>query len=420
MDAEFNLIPHYTDVESMAQLIEEGITGAIFSDPTNAEIFERASDYFLASKFQQAIPRTMLEDEFAPFFKRRGWPEDEIIVSELVEKLRTKYRRNQAKEILERGAAMITEDPQEAISMLLSEATRVQFNTASRQRSENYSETYFQRLEEYDDRVLNHPERQRGITFGWPEITDFTNGIKKQELAVFAGIPNAGKSWVMNYIALRAAQSGVKTYLANLENTHELCLMRLDCILAGIPFVPYERGQLTTEQRDRLRNAREQIEAMSGNLLIDSPESAEERGAFEIYSRAAIFDAELVVGDQLSWVTPRDYYKGDKTAQMTEVVTDLSNLSKQADIASVWASQLNREAARSSGPPRMHQIALTSTIEQICNWVFTISRNQNQVEEELMELRIVKSRRTALVGWFMDWNLGFTTNLSVREQITDT
>ena len=390
----------------------------LFADEDLGAICEYSITYFMRSGFQRAPTRELLEDEFPFFFKRRQWPEDEYVLSILADKLKEKYRRTQATTVLREVAQEVQNDPNGAVQRAVNEFARIQFETASAQRLEVFSENYDTRVNDYADRALED-FRHGGIPLGWPEVTEETFGIKPRELCVFAGTPNTGKSWTMCQIALTAALAGIRVYFPNLENTHEMTMWRLDCLASGVPYKKYERGGLSRPEIERLREASERIRAMGDALVVDSPNSYGERTAFELYSRARHYGAELLVGDQLSWVTPRETYQGDKTKQMSEVIQDIKSLTKEAGIASVWAAQFNREAARSSRGPQMHQIAITSQIEQICDWIFALSATEDQRAEDVMTLRIIKARRSRLIGWLLDWELEMATRFSVRGVIGD-
>lgn len=397
-------------------MVDIGVKPHLFADEDIANIFEYSVEYCMRSGFRVAPTKELLEDEFAFFFKRRQWPdEDDYILSVLVDKLKEKYRRAQATTLLREIAAQVQDDPNGAIQKAVNEFTRVQFETSDAQRLEVFSENYEARLDAYNDRVL--ADYRGGIPLGWPEVTEETFGISPGELAVFAGQPNVGKSWAACQIALRAAQAGHRVYFASLENTHDMTMWRLDCLCAAVPYKKYERGGLVDTEIARLREAQEQVREMGDRLVVDSPNTVDERSAFELYSRARYYGADLFVGDQLSWVTPRSYFQGDRTKQMAEVIQDIKSLTKESKMASVWSAQFNREAAKSSRGPQMHQIALTSQIEQICDWVFALSATEDQRADDAMVLRIIKARRSRLVGFLLDWELEMATRFTVREML---
>lgn len=401
----------------MKVMVAEGVKPELFADETQGEIFQYALDYFLRTNMKTAVPRSLLEEEFPGFFKRRGWPDEEIEPSVLIDKLRVKYRRNRVEELLRETAFTLKEDPDEAVRKLVEDATAISFKTSSSKRMEDFAASFPQRLNDYEEFILSGQEHQPGMPIGWDEVTDFTNGIQPTELAIFAGSPGTGKSWLANHMAITAARAGYKVYLANLENTHTLCLRRLDCLIAGVPYGDYERHQLSKAHRDALRASEGIVETMKEHLWVDSPDDPEEKGLAELYSRAKLFGADLIIGDQLSHVVPRNRYGGDRTAQMGEIIRDCFNLSKQTGMASMWISQFNREAQKSGTIPKLHQLALSTEIEQYSNWVFAINASEEERAMNAMNLSLIKSRTSRQARWLLNWNLDIQTQITVSHEI---
>ena len=415
MDVEANFVPHYLNMDSMQVMVEQGVKPVLFADEMHGDIFDYSLNYFLTSGFKQAVPRKLLEDEFPQFFKKFEWPEEEVVITVLVDKLKEKYKRAQAQDILRSAGSQVMEDPDAAVQYLLGEAARVQFETSTQQRLEVYSANFANRVDTYSDRAISGDYREGGIPICWPEVTAETFGLKKKELAVLVAFANTGKSWFCCQMVLNAALAGYKVYFPSLENNMEMTLWRLDCLLTGVPYREYERGQLNTPDIQKLRDKIEIATGLEDRLVIDTPSTRDERTVSELYMRAKFMGADLLVGDQLSWLTPRNSYRGDLTKEMAEVINDVADMTRETGVASLWAAQFNREAMKSKkGAGGLENIALSSQIEQLVDWAFSLSATKDIREDNGMVFSIIKARRSRLAQWLCEWRLDGATNLRIR------
>ena len=424
MDIEKSLVRHFVNIESFGDIWDKGVRSEHFFDSGVRELFEFSLDYYIRSEFKQVITEEFLTTKFADYFVKNDWPEEEYLVGVLIEELMTKYRKSMTQSVLLQAATALDSSPEEGINIALSSLTKIQNDTSTRERIEIYGEGYERRVNEYVDNVANMAIEKRGIYFGWDELNDHMYGIQKGELAVVVGIPNVGKSWVGAQIALEAARRKQRVYFASLELRKELTLMRLDCLASGVPYGRYERGQLTPAELKRLKEAREEVMEYGEYLLIDSPSKKNERSVMELYSKAKHWGADLMVGDQLSWITTEKNYGATsnfQSLQMAEVITDVASTNREMGMASVWLAQFNREAMKSKkGRGGLANIGLSSQVEQIVDWAFGIGCTKEMKANEALVLDILKSRRSNLKSWMMAFELKDSTSLRVVREYEDT
>jgi len=425
MDIERSFIPHLVKLENLKIIWDKGVRSEHFFDEGVRELFDYSLDYYLKSEFKQTPDKDFLETKFSDYFTKYPWPDEEYLPIVLVEELLTKYRRATTQNVLLKAASVLERSPEEGISLALNSLTKIQNDTSTRERIEIYGEGYERRTNEYIDNSLSSLTSwdKRGIYLGWDELNEHTYGIQKGELAVVVGIPNVGKSWVGSQIALEAARKKHKVYFASLELRKELTLMRLDCLASGVPYARYERGQLTPAELKRLKEAREEIMEFGEYLLIDSPSRKSERTVLELYSKAKHWGADLIVGDQLSWLTTEKNYgtaTNFQTLAMAEVITDVASINREMGMASVWLAQFNRDAMKAGkGRGGLSQIGLTSQIEQIVDWAFGIGATKEMKASEALVLDILKSRRSDLKSWMMSFELKDRTKLEIVREYED-
>ena len=424
MDIEKSLVRHFTKLDSFNEIWNKGIRSEHFFDDGVRELFDFSLDYYIRSEFKQTITQEFLEEKYDDYFARNEWPEEEYLVNVLVEEMVAKYRKATTQSILLKAANTLEEDPEAGISLALASLSKVQNDTSTRERIEIYGDGYDRRVNDYIDEVANPTKDKKGIYLGWDELNDHMYGIQKGELAVVVGIPNVGKSWVGSVIALEAARRKTKVYFASLELRKELTLMRLDCLASGVPYSRYERGQLTPNELKRLKEAREEIMEFGDYLLIDSPSKKTERSVIELYSKAKHWGAELMVGDQLSWITTEKSYgsaSNFQTLQMSEVITDVASTNREMGMASVWLAQFNREAMKNKkGRGGLGNIGLSSQIEQIVDMAIGIGATREMKQQEALVMDIMKSRRSDLKSWMMSFELRDRTSLEIVREFEDT
>ena len=423
MDIEKSFIRHFANLESFNEIWAKGVRSEHFFDEGVREIFDYSISYYIRSEFKQTVDQSFLETKFEDYFVRNPWPEEEYLIGVLIEELMTKYRKASTQSALLKAANALEEDPEVGISMALNSLTQIQSDTSTRERIEIYGQGYERRVNDYVDDVLNSDKDKRGIYFGWDDIDNHMYGIQKGELAVVVGLPNVGKSWVGAKIAVEAARRKQKVYFASLELRKELTLMRLDCLVSGVPYGKYERGQLSPNELKRLKEAREEVMEFGEYLLIDSPGRKSERSVMELYSKAKHWGADIMVGDQLSWITTEKSYgnaSNVQSLQMAEVITDVASVNREMGMASVWLAQFNREATKSKkGRGGLAQIGLSSQIEQVVDWAFGIGCTKEMKQQEALVMDILKSRRSNLKSWMMGFELQERTSLNVVREYED-
>lgn len=424
MNLEQAFVNHLVKIDSVAKFWDLGIRSQHFFDEGVKELFDYTLDYYTKSELTKTVTQDLLKEKFPDWFELNTWPEEEYLPEVIAEDLLNKYRRVKVQDVLLNAAGQLDSDPDRSIREALDRLNGIQSSTSTRERMELYGDGFNRRITQYVDSNYDAmTNKKRGYYFGWDEIDEHMYGIQPSELAVVVGWTNIGKSWVGAKIAVEAARRGTKVYFASLELSKELTMMRLDCLVSGVPFARYERGQLTSEEIEMLKRAREEVESFGEYLMLDTPKRRDERTVLELYSRAKQWGAELMVGDQLSWLTSTKNYGSNSnfhSLEMAEAINDVASLTREMKMASVWLAQFNRESMRTNnGRGGLEHIGLSSQVEQIVDWAFGISATNEMKQQEALVLEILKTRRSNLQSWLMDFNLKNKTDLNVNRVFLD-
>ncbi len=423
MDLEHTAIRNFVNINDLQYLWDKGIRPEHFYDNSIREIYNFSLDYLIKSEFKTAPTENLLKIKFEGYFNHNGWPTEEYLVHIITDDLLEKYRRSKVQKILLESAETLDDDPEKAISLTISRLSKVQEDTSTRERIEIYKDGFQHRVEEYIDSTidLEKSKKRKGIYFGWDLINDQLYGIHPGELAVIAGYTGIGKSLTGAKIAIEAAKRGTKVYLLNLELDKELQMKRLDCLVSGVSYAKYERGELNSIELDKLKTARAEIELFGDNLLVDTPSHSSERTVQDLYARAKLWGAELVVGDQLSWLTPEGNYKNSNNfqmQQMSELITDITRINKEMNLASIWLVQFNRESQnKQKQRGGLQHIALSSQIEQNVSIAIGISATQEMIKQEVKVFEILKSRRSSLKSYLMEYTMSDKTSIEVIKEL---
>lgn len=416
-------IRNFVNLNDLQYFWDKGIRTEHFFDNSIREIYNFSLDYLIKSEFKSSPTENLLKIKFESYFNNNGWPTEEYLAHIITNDLLEKYRRANVQKVLLEAAEELDNDPERAISIAISKLSKVQEDTATRERIEIYKDGFQHRVEEYIDSTidLEKSKKRKGIYFGWDLINDQLYGIHPGELAVIAGYTGIGKSLTGAKIALEAARRGTKVYLLNLELEKELQLKRLDCLASGVSYTKYERGELNSLELTKLKEARLEIESFGDNLLIDTPTLSSERTVQDLYSRAKLWGAEMIVGDQLSWLTPEGNYKNSNNfqmQQMSELITDITRINKEMNLASVWLVQFNRESqSKQKQRGGLQHIALSSQIEQNVSIAIGISATKEMMEQEVKVFEILKSRRSSLKSYLMEYTMGDRTCIEVIKEL---
>ncbi len=439
MDVEGSFLAHLIDAESMEKLVN--VKAIMFADYNIRELLEFSQNYYLESGFQQAPTRELLDDTFPDTMAVVEWPETKYNISTLLDKLSNKYRKTAFNEIVIAAAEQAQDSPHNALSEALRGLTALQMDSDTSDRITLFSDALQQSLTNYLDAAGQEGfTTERGVFFMDELLDDFMFGLRRRELAVLLAATNIGKSWVLAKTALRAAEKGTKTYFASFEMGKDFILPRLFCLMAdemiskdlreefgenyaldrraydklpSITITKYQEGKLMPNELAAFRQVKDKFyDLAADNLVIDTPSRVAERTPTELYALARWHGAEFMVGDQLSWLTVDGR---NDTEIMGNTIDAIASLTREHNMASLWAAQYNREATFShNGRGTLQNAALSSKIERTVDWAFSLVRDKEHCEIDRAMLEHLKSRRTALSRpWRLDWNLKARTRLAV-------
>lgn len=407
MDIEKALIGSLTTPEDLKVAQEEGLSPEIFADPFHQRVVDFIFSYWKASGLKLAPSPVVLEEEFG----------QEVEVDEaaeslvwLIEKLKQRYSGNKVQDLLREGAATSLEDPDGTVENLYRELWKVRQNVSSHRNRVNLAENIEDRRDAYTERLQS---RAQAAPIGFPEIDDFTGGIRPGEMVTVAGYAKQGKSWTLVNAAVQARKQGYTPYVATLELDVDTFSERIDAVFSGIGYGKLSRGALTPRQLDQLHEAQEEMAAL-GPLYVEHP-VPDERKADDLISRARQLGADYVIIDQLSWIQPSERHRDRRDAYL-EVLKTLktsAGSTTEGPLPVLLAVQFNRTAGP-KGRGGMDNMANAADIEQIADAMYGLYRTEEMRADDSLVLDMLGTRRTDLRSWLLNWELDERCNFHVR------
>lgn len=246
------------------------------------------------------------------------------------------------------------------------------------------------------DEAKNNPGGRKGLSTGFRDLDEKTNGLHPGDLVIVAGRPGMGKtSFAMNIAEHVAIEEKKSVAVFSMEMQAEQLLYRVISSFGGIEQQSLRNGSLDDRDWDRLTSAM--------GILRDAPLFIDETGAlnpFELRARARRIASRhglsLIIIDyiQLMQVPGSD----NRTSEISEISRSLKALAKELKIPVIALSQLNRSVEnRDKKQPRMADLRESGGIEQDADVVLFVFRDEyytqeNSTEKGMADIIIGKQR----------------------------
>lgn len=429
--AETSLLAALFDTDSLESLVREGLPPECIPTEALRPVVSWATDRFFESGRVQAPSRDALLEVWETQLQDAnlevpGENEQVDNIEWAIDHLKSQYvyytyqqwQKNSAMEM----AAATSTDRVDILNNQIGVLMNMSLKMQPRHRSVDFADSFAQSFDDYQGRE-SAKQASRGLTFGIPMIDEHTFGIHAGELAVVAAPPKTGKSYFLNYVALREAQNGRRVALFTLENSVEMTIDRLVCFALGINSRDWQRGKLSAEDKERVRwYQNDELPLLKDNLRIISPEPGR-RSPESMYREAQTIGAESMIVDQLTFVEhPQPNANRSRHVVIGDLMRDFKQLisTGRDQMPCILAHQINREgvkAAEKTGKFEMYMLAEGAEVERASDWVFSLYQSNMQREVFQATFQILASRREDVKAWEMDWRTPQGIINAMREAI---
>jgi len=274
-------------------------------------------------------------------------------------------------------------------------------------------------MAELEERMKNGGKVLTGVDTGFPSLNDLLLGWNKGTVNVIGARPGMGKTAVLVYTLLKAAQQGVPVCLISLESKAENLVER--CLLGQTDIDPndWKRGRLTPEQWEEAQEARRKLENVTIKIF-DHGDITVERVCMIAKSLHAERKCEILGIDYMQLFAET----GNSAVREQEVAKNsrqLKLLSLKLDIPVIVLTQLNREVITNSKEiPRLENIRESGSVEQDADsvsllfhpaevgLVSTPDENKYPVTPDMMMMMVLKNRNGAPGTVYLSHNPSMT------------
>lgn len=247
------------------------------------------------------------------------------------------------------------------------------------------------------DEMFRNKGSLTGLSTGFADIDDMTQGLQKGDLVVIAGRPSMGKTSLMMNMAENAVIRGEAPVLVfSLEMPADSLILRMLSSLGNINQSKIRSGQLEDDDWPRLTSA--------VTMLNDRPLFVDDTGGLspnELRSRARRVAREygqlgLIVVDYLQLMQVPGASE-NRATEISEISRMLKGIAKEFNCPLIAGSQLNRGLEqRHDKRPVMSDLRESGAIEQDADLIIAIYRDEVYHEDSpdkgLAEAIILKQR----------------------------
>lgn len=418
MTPEEILYSSLTDPERIDLLAKEGLDPAVIPTESMRPVVDWALTYYFQSGCKQAPSREALLLEWSDVIEESGMelvdPEDEIDTLQwALEHMKSTYLHIQWQEWFRKAAmdmaSSSTADRLDVFSRHLIELGELSSRIRSRTSEGWDTDAFDDALRRYHERVMRGGQPQ-GMMLGLGMLDEHTHGIHDGELAVVAAPPKAGKSYLLDHAVLAERQRGRRVILFTLENSVDMTIDRMVCMIAHVDSRKWQRGKCDESEVRRVEEARDYLNGMPGEMIVLKPPEGQ-RTVEAMVREAQVRGADSLIIDQLTFVEA-PYVKGrPRNETVAHTIRSLKNAISSGvyNIPCLLAHQVNREgqkAAEKTGYLEMYMLAESSEVERTADWVFGLYRGSEDREAGLAKLQVLASRREELNAWRLAYQPG--------------
>ena len=252
--------------------------------------------------------------------------------------------------------------------------------------------TEFQRLQNvYDNKGIT-----TGISSGFSDFDQMTNGFNPSDLVILAARPAMGKTAFALNLALNAAKINKSVLIFSLEMSSSQLLQRFIAIEAGIGLQKIRTGFLNENDWGRMGLVSETLMKTQLNIA-DLPNAT----VLEIRAVARRMKAagklDIIIIDYLQLIKNSNGKSENRQQEISDISRSLKGIARELDVPIIALSQLSRAPEqRAVRRPVLSDLRESGAIEQDADMVAFLYRDDYYNEESeakgITEIIIGKQR----------------------------
>lgn len=245
-----------------------------------------------------------------------------------------------------------------------------------------------------------------GVTTGFRQLDQLTNGWQASDLIIIAARPAMGKTAFVLSLAKNAAESGCGVAIFSLEMSSVQLVTRIISMESAISSTKLRNGQLSDEEWKKLNSSFDKISQIP--IFIDDTPGI---NIYEMRAKCRRLkqnhDIKMIVVDYLQLMTsgPNDR-RGSREQEISAISRALKGIAKELHVPVIALSQLSRAVESRGGEkrPQLSDLRESGAIEQDADIVAFIYRPEyyglegkdfNQ-DQNVTEIIVAKHRNGGL------------------------
>ena len=275
------------------------------------------------------------------------------------------------------------------------------------------------------DKVAKDPNSLRGLSTGYRDVDDITNGLQNSDLILLAARPSVGKtSFAMNLVTNIAVKEGKSCAVFSLEMSKEQLTQRALCSLAKVPMQNALTGKMSSDEWKRIWTATKQLE--NSKLFIDDSSLTTPATLLSKCRRLKAKEGklDLIMIDYLQLMTSDSRKKENRQSEISEISRNLKVAAKELNVPIVVLSQLSRDIEKREGHrPQLSDLRDSGAIEQDADIVMFLHNpekyHDSPTAEEpgVVELIFAKHRNGRVGSVKLRWIGEYTTFVGMEEKV---
>lgn len=406
LDIEQEFICHLNKVDSLEFILREGVSSELLLSPLAKSVYQFVQHHFNDTG---KVPSTrVLINEFPTV----TFEEPETTPHYVVDKLRHRYQRNEVNNVLTEVSEIAVKDPNEAMNRLRDKVFEIE-RTSLSQRHVWTPGDHKMFIHNVQQKIANGGFK--GVSIGFPDIDIFTGGVKRGNLAYILARMKRQKTFLtLNAFILQTLNDDAP-YFQTLENTEEEIMLRISCMLSGIPWDLAQKGQLMPADWKKIDKAWDAF--AEHKYWIEMP-PMDERTVNHFTMKADKVGAGPLLISQFKYIKgTKDFYRPNE--EPAEVAVDLKRAAVRPDNERpiIVEAQFNR------GGDTMEEledfdgskVGLTDMIPQAADTLYGIFQNKDMRQNSVLEFGILEARNHGKASWYVETEYVKHTKIQLQQ-----
>lgn len=344
--------------------LQWGITSDDFQTSEGKMLFQQLNAYYNMPETRGAVLGESAIRQMYPTFHLID--DSSMTMEALCYELRQSRVRSEGRAAVLRAAELMEADPRGAVAYLTAQTSYLQRLTSGKVTDSFADEAFDRVLQRYEMKAAGYTSTV--CPWPWEPLQTESGGIEKDDYIVFYGRPKSMKSWVLMYMVAWAFDQGKRILFYTKEMSEENVFQRILCILAGVRYGEFRKGQLTDHERNSVYQTKQYVQMMRATtpMVCLSGKDAGEGGDTVAWLRSKVrehspdivfIDGIYLMADSRGGPKQKDH------ARVQNISRDLRQMVLDAGVPVLGTIQANRAAATNK-EANLDEIAFSDSIGQ--------------------------------------------------------